>query len=60
MHTTRENPPKISKAEEAQAAFVQMMVEASHRGFHGTAALTLTLQDGCIQNIRVAMERMIK
>lgn len=53
-------PPKTSKAEEAQAAFVQMLLDASQRGFHGTATLTIALQDGHIQNIRVAMERMIK
>lgn len=60
MHATMKTPPKMSKAEEAQAAFVQMLVDASQPGFHGTATLTIALQDGHIQNIRVAMERMIK
>lgn len=55
-----ENPQNISKAEEAQTAFVQMLVEASRPDFYGTATLTLTLADGHIQNIRVAMERMIR
>jgi hypothetical protein len=36
------------------------MADASRRGFYGTAGLTLAIQDGRIQHIRVATERMIK
>ena len=43
-----------------EQALAQLLVEASRRGFYGQAGLTLSVQDGRIQHIRVAMERMIK
>lgn len=52
--------PQANKAQQAESAFAQLMVDASRRGFYGTAGLTLSIQDGRIQHIRVAVERMIK
>jgi len=60
MHATVEPAPKVSKAQQAEEAFARLMADASRRGFYGTAAVTLSVQDGRIQHIRVAMERMIK
>jgi len=60
MNATLDAPVKLSKAEQAQMAFAQLLAEASRRGFYGTAGLTLSIQDGSIQHIRVALERMIK
>ena len=60
MNATLDGAAKVSKAEQAQAAFAQLLAEASRRGFYGTAGLTLSIQDGSIQYIRVALERMIK
>jgi len=60
MHATFESTAKTGKAEQATSAFAQLMADASRRGFYGTAGLTLSIQDGRIQNIRVAVERMIK
>ena len=60
MHATLNSTAKTSKAEQAEMAFAQLLAEASRRGFYGTAGLTLSIQDGRIQHIRVAMERMIK
>jgi hypothetical protein len=57
--TTKTNT-KASKAEQAEEAFVRLLADASQRGFFGTAGLTLSIQDGRIQHIRVALERMIK
>jgi hypothetical protein len=51
---------KPNKLQQAEAAFAQLVAEASRRGFYGTAGLTLSVQDGTIQHVRVAMERMIK
>lgn len=38
--------------------FAQVLRVASARGYHGTASVTVTLQDGSIQNWRIATERM--
>jgi hypothetical protein len=60
MHAAVEKTSKPNKVEQAEVAFAQLVAEASRRGFYGTAGLTLSIQDGSIQHIRVAMERMIK
>jgi uncharacterized protein with FMN-binding domain len=60
MHATSEAIEKVSKAEQAATAFAQLLADASRRGFYGNAGLTLSIQDGRIQHIRVLVERMIK
>ena len=60
MNAMLEPITKTNKAEQAEVAFAQLMADASRRGFFGTAGLTLSIQDGRIQHIRVALERMIK
>jgi hypothetical protein len=60
MHATLEAPTKTNKVEQAEEAFVRLLADASRRGFYGTAGLTLSIQDGRIQHIRVALDRMIK
>ena len=60
MQTTGELTDKVSKAQQAETAFAKLMADASRRGFYGTAGLTLSIQDGHIQHIRVLVERMIK
>ena len=59
MHATLD-PTTPKKAEQAAAAFAKLLADASRRGFYGTAGLTLSVQDGSIQHIRVTWERMIK
>lgn len=51
---------KPSKADHAQREFARLLVDASKRGFHGTAGITLSLQDGHIQHLKVHMEKMVK
>jgi len=60
MHAILEPTTKTNKVEQAEATFAQLMADASRRGFYGTAGLTLSIQDGRIQHIRVALERLIK
>jgi hypothetical protein len=60
MHAILEPTTKSNKVEQAETAFAQLLADASRRGFYGTAGLTLSIQDGRIQHIRVALERMIK
>lgn len=52
--------PKASKRDQAQAEFAKLLAAAETRGFHGTASITLVVQDGHIQHLRVAVERMIR
>ena len=60
MHATTQTTSKPTKLQQAEAAFAQLVAEASRRGFYGTAGVTLSVQDGTIQHVRVAMEWMIK
>jgi hypothetical protein len=52
--------PKPNKAQQAQTAFAKLLADASRRGFHGTAGITLVMQDGHIQHLRVSVEEMVK
>jgi hypothetical protein len=60
INAATEVTAKANKIQQAEAAFAQVLADASRRGYYGTAGLTLSLQDGRIQHIRVTMERMIK
>ena len=58
---TRNNAKQpTDKAAEAEAEFAKLLAAAQTRGFYGTASLTLNLQDGHIQHLRVSMDRMVK
>jgi hypothetical protein len=59
MNTT-ENKAKPSKRVQAQAEFAKLLAVAECRGFHGTASITVSVQDGHIQHLRVAVERMVR
>jgi NAD dependent epimerase/dehydratase family enzyme len=52
--------PQLNMIERVEQALAQLLADASRRGFYGEAGLTLSIQDGRIQHIRVAIERMIK
>lgn len=51
---------KSSKKALAQAEFAKLLAAAETRGFHGTASITLSVQDGHIQHLRVAVDRMVR
>ena len=38
----------------------RLLAAAETRGFHGTASITLSVQDGHIQHLRVAVDRMVR
>ena len=48
------------KASQAQQEFAKLLSTASIRGFHGTAGITLSVQDGHIQHLKIHLERMVK
>jgi hypothetical protein len=52
--------PQGNKIEQIESALAKIIAESSQRGFYGEAGLTLSVQDGRIQHIRVAIEKMIK
>ncbi|HEX6961072.1 MAG TPA: hypothetical protein VF175_04345 [Lacipirellula sp.] len=52
--------PKQSKRVQAQTEFAKLLSAAETRGFHGTASITVCVQDGHIQHLKVSVERMIK
>ncbi len=48
------------KARDAESAFVDLLSEATQGGYYGSVSLTLHVQDGFIQQVRVATERLVK
>jgi hypothetical protein len=64
MHAMIQTPvnttPKLNMIDRVEKALAQLLADASRRGFYGEAGITLSVQDGRIQHIRVALERMIK
>ena len=51
---------KIDKRVIAQQEFQKLLESACMAGFHGSASVTITVQDGHIQYTRVAVERMVR
>jgi hypothetical protein len=60
MNISRDTAPKTTWRERTEAEFAKLLTAAHTRGFYGTATLTLTVQDGSIQHLRVAVDRMVK
>ncbi len=60
MISNRESCRESSKVSQAQAEFAKLLTAAETRGFHGTASITVSVQDGHIQHLRVAVDRMIR
>ncbi len=53
--TTTGNAKKVAQL---QAIVAEVLAEALRRGFFGTAAVELSVQDGTIQHIRRTVERI--
>ena len=51
---------KTDKRAVAEAEFAKLVASACVAGFHGSASVTITVQDGHIQYTRIAVERMVK
>lgn len=60
IQTRVQTTPQNNKIQQAEIELAKLLADLSQRGFYGEAGLTLSVQDGRIQHIRVAMERMIK
>ncbi len=55
--TTSANAKKVAQL---QSVMAELLAEALRRGFFGTAAVELSVQDGTIQHIRRKVERVEK
>ncbi|TWT96768.1 hypothetical protein Pla108_25420 [Botrimarina colliarenosi] len=51
---------KSGKAHVAHDALVSLLGEACQRGYYGAVSLTLQVQDGYIQQVKIATERVVK
>jgi hypothetical protein len=60
IQTRVQTTPQMNMIERVEQALAQILADTSRRGFYGEAGLTLSVQDGRIQHIRVASEKMIK
>ena len=60
MMTHGKSPGNVKQVAQLQSALAQILAEALKRGFFGTAAVELSVQDGTIQNIRRRVERIEK
>ncbi len=48
------------KVEQLQRVLAELLAEVQRRGFHGTAGLELSVQDGTIQHIRRRLESIVR
>ncbi|MHC4398606.1 MAG: hypothetical protein ACYTG0_02900 [Planctomycetota bacterium] len=58
MTTLTKTPANQQKTAQLEAALGEILAEALRRGFHGTAGVEVTIQDGTIQFIRRRVERV--
>ncbi len=60
MITHGKTPPNVKKVAQIELALAEILTETLRRGFFGTAAVELSVQDGTIQHIRRKVERIEK
>jgi hypothetical protein len=60
IQTRVQTTPQMNKIQQVEAALAKLLADSSQRGFYGEVGIRLSVQDGVIQHIRVALERMIK
>jgi hypothetical protein len=58
MITPAKSPANATKVAQLQSALAEVLSEALRRGFFGTAAVELNIQDGTIQHIRRRVEQI--
>lgn len=52
------SPTNRDKMDQIRSAMTELLAGVLKRGFHGTAALEMTVQDGTIQRIRRKVEQV--
>ena len=56
--TLAQTPTNQQMIERLESNLAAVLAEALRRGFHGTAAVEVAVQDGTIQSIRRRVERV--
>lgn len=60
MNNTKGSNPVRDKNQAAVVELQRLLATVCQQGFHGTATLTVSLQDGHVQHVRVASERVVR
>ncbi len=60
IQTRVETTPQKNMIDRVEQALAQLLADASSRGFYGEAGITMSVQDGRIQHVRVAIERRLE
>jgi hypothetical protein len=60
MMTHADTAGNAKKVAQLQTAWAELLAETLKRGFHGTARVEVSIQDGTIQHIRRRVERIEK
>ena len=58
MIALAETPTNRKKTAQLQRALAEILNEVLRRGFHGTAGVELSVQDGTIQSLRRSVDRL--
>ncbi len=58
MRLATNTPANREKLDQIHAALTELLASVLKRGFHGTAALELVVQDGTIQHFRRKVEQV--
>ena len=58
MMTHSKTPANREKMAQLRSALAEILAEVLRRGFHGTAGVELSVQDGTIQHVRRRVERI--
>ncbi len=60
MTTLEDTPANQAKLTQIEIVWRQLLAGALKRGFHGTATVEVSVQDGTIQHIRRRIEQLDK
>ncbi len=58
MRPATTSPTNRERMDQIRSAMAEILAGVLKRGFHGTAALEMTVQDGTIQHIRRKVEQI--
>ncbi len=58
MRPATTSPTNRERMDQIRSAMAEILAGVLKRGFHGTAALEMTVQDGTIQHIRRRVEQV--
>ncbi len=58
MMTLTQTPTNQRKMSQLKLAMAEILADVLQRGFHGSAGLEVTVQDGTIQTVRRTVERI--